>query len=284
MSEEKQFTHKGRMIRAETRTSATPQQVWEAWADPEKIAAWFVDRATGEGKAGTIMTWFFDDFGFAQPLKVVESDPGKHFVLRWDPPEGDPGILEIQIEREGGSTLVRLINSGFKEGAQWDDEYEGVNSGWQMSLAILKHYLENYFGRSKATLLIMQPAAFQYHQLLPNFLDPSKLSRWLTKSGAIGKAGERCNLVLRDGGNLTGRVLAVTSREVTLSWDEIGGTLELKGFSMGPQRVVGVRCMTWKLDRDAAARLKPDLEKAVALFAALFPAAATSPGASASHS
>jgi uncharacterized protein YndB with AHSA1/START domain len=276
MSDEKQITHKGRIIRAEIRTSATPQQVWEAWADPEKIASWFVDRATGEGRVGAIMTWFFDDFGFAQPLNVVDSVPGKHFVLKWDPPQGDPGILEIQIEREGGSTVVRLINSGFKEGAQWDEEYEGVNSGWQMSLSILKHYLENYFGRSKQVLLIMQPAAFQYDQLLPNFLDPTKLSRWFTKSGAIGKVIDRCNLVLQDGGSLTGRVLAVTQREVTLSWEEIGGTLELKGFSMGPQRVVGLRCMTWKLDRDAAARLKPDLEKAVSRLAKLFPAGASS--------
>ena len=277
MPDEKQFTHKGRMIRAEIRTSASPQQAWEAWADPEKIAAWFVDRATGEGKAGSIMTWFFDDFGFAQPLTVVDSVPGKHFVLKWDPPQGDPGILEIQIEREGGSTLVRLINSGFKEGADWDEEYEGVNSSWQMSLGILKHYLENYFGRSKQVLLVMQPAAFQYDRLLPNFLDPSKLSRWLTKSGAIGKVGDRCNLVLQDGGSLTGRVLAVTQREVTLSWEEIGGTLELKGFSMGPQPVVGLRCMTWKLDREAAARLKPDLEKAIARFAGLFPVASAAP-------
>jgi uncharacterized protein YndB with AHSA1/START domain len=276
MPDVKQITHKGRIIRAEIRTSASPQQVWEAWADPEKIASWFVDRATGGGKVGEVMTWFFDDFGLAQPLNVADSVPGKHFVLKWDPPQGDPGILEIQIEREGGSTVVQLINSGFKEGAQWDEEYEGVNSGWQMSLGILKHYLENYFGRSKKTLLIMQPAEFQYDQLLPNFLDPTKLSRWLTKSGAIGKVGDPCNLVLQDGGNLTGRVLAVTQREVTLSWEEIGGTLELKGFSMGPQRDIGLRCNIWQLDRDAAARLKPDLEKAVSRLTTLFPAAASS--------
>jgi len=277
MPGERQFTRQGRTIHAEIRTSASPQQVWEAWANPQKIAGWFVARATGEGKPGETMTWFFDEFGFAQPLEVVESVPGKHFVLKWEPPEGEPGILEIQIEREGGSTLIRLINSGFKEGAQWDEEYEGVNSGWRMSLAILKHYLENYFGRSKQTLLVMEPAAFQYDQLLSNFLDSSKLARWLTKSGTIGIVGDPCNLALRDGDKLTGRVLAVTSREVTLSWNEIGGTLELKGFSMGPQRVVGVRRTSWKLDREAAARLKPSLEKAVARFAALYPAASAAP-------
>ncbi len=37
MAEEKSFDHKGRMIRDEIETSATPRQAWEAWADPEKI-------------------------------------------------------------------------------------------------------------------------------------------------------------------------------------------------------------------------------------------------------
>lgn len=45
-----EFEHKGRVLRAEIETSATPQQAWEAWADPEKIAHWFVDRATGEAR------------------------------------------------------------------------------------------------------------------------------------------------------------------------------------------------------------------------------------------
>jgi uncharacterized protein YndB with AHSA1/START domain len=102
MSGEKQITHKGRKIHAEIRTSASPQQVWEAWADPQKIVGWFVDRTTGEGKPGTVMTWFFDEFGFAQPLTVVDSVPAKHFVLKWDPPRGDPGILEIQIDAKAG--------------------------------------------------------------------------------------------------------------------------------------------------------------------------------------
>lgn len=48
MADPTNFQHKGRIIRAEMETSATPDQAWEAWADPEKIAQWFVDRATGE--------------------------------------------------------------------------------------------------------------------------------------------------------------------------------------------------------------------------------------------
>ena len=36
--EGKPIEHIGRIIRAEIRTKATPQQAYDAWADPEKIA------------------------------------------------------------------------------------------------------------------------------------------------------------------------------------------------------------------------------------------------------
>jgi uncharacterized protein YndB with AHSA1/START domain len=275
-SKPEQFEHKGRVIRAEIETSATPQQAWEAWADPERIAQWFVDRASGEAKAGGTMTWFFDEFGYVLPYRVVGAEPGKLLVLKWEAPQGGPtGILEVTIERMGGRTLVRLVNSGFREDAAWSEEYEGVVSGWKMSLAILKHYLENHFGLAKAGFLIMRPASFAYEQLHAYFTDPAKLARWLTKSGAIGNVGEACRLELRDRDGLAptlkGRVLADTEREVTVSWEEIGGTLELKGFSMGPQRVVGVRCMSWAADPEKTQLLKQQLGSAVERLAALLP-------------
>src|SRR5215813_1240915 len=119
-----ELDHQGRVIRAEVETSATRQQAWEAWADPEKIAQWFVDRASGEAKPGGTMTWFFDEFGYQLPYKVVDAQPGKRFVLKWEAPQGRPtGILEVTIERKGGATLVRLVNSGFREDAAWNEEY-----------------------------------------------------------------------------------------------------------------------------------------------------------------
>jgi uncharacterized protein YndB with AHSA1/START domain len=274
MAEEKKFEHEGALIQAEMETTATPQQAWEAWADAEKIAQWFVDRAMGEAKPGGTMTWFFDYFGLELPYEVVDAVPGKLFVLKWNPPHGDKGILEVRIERHAGVTLVRLINSGFRDDAEWKDEYEGVVSGWKMSLAILKYYLENHFARKKTGSLVMRPASFRYEQLLPYFLEAPKLAKWFARSGAIGKPGDRVHLDLRDAGKLTGRALTITDREVTVSWEEIGGTLELKAFKAGPQRMVGLRTMSWKLDANEMKALESQLTKAVERLAALFPASA----------
>jgi uncharacterized protein YndB with AHSA1/START domain len=268
------FEHKGRMIRAEIATSATPEQAWEAWADPEKIAQWFVDRATGEAKPGGTMTWFFDKFGYALPYKIVDAVPGKLIVFKWEAPEGIPGILEVRIAREGGATMVRLVNSGFREDAAWDEEYEGVNSGWKMALGILKFYLENHFAHAKSALLIIRPAQFAYEEVLRYFLEAEKLAQWLTSTGAIGRVGGRSELQLRDAGKLTGSVLAITSREVTVSWNEISGVLELKAFSMGPQRVVCLRGFSWRLNAEEIAQLEKKMSAAVERLAALFPLSA----------
>src|SRR5271155_1087025 len=271
MDEEKKFEHKGRTIRAEIETSATPLEAWEAWADPEKIAQWFVDRASGEAKPGGTMTWFFDQFGYVIPYKILDAVPGELIIYKWEPPEGLPGILEVRIAREGGATAVRVIQSGFREGAEWDDEYEGVSSGWKIALLILKFYLENHFARGKAMAFVFRPAKFAYQQVLQYFLEPARLAEWLTVSGAIGEAGEECELQLRDAGRLTGRVLAITDREVMLSWDEVGGVLELKAFPMGPRRVVAVRAMSWGLNAEQISELEKKMSAAVERLATLFP-------------
>ena len=56
---EKPLEHHGRIFEAEIRTTATPEQVYEAWADPTKIAQWFVDKAEGKAERGATITWFF---------------------------------------------------------------------------------------------------------------------------------------------------------------------------------------------------------------------------------
>ena len=185
------FEHKGRMIRAEIATSATPEQPWEAWADPENIAQWFVDRAAGEAKPGETMTWFFDRFGYVLPYKIVDAVPGKLIVFKWEAPQRYPGILEVRIDRAGGATVLRLVNSGFREDAGWDDEYAGVSSGWKVALGILKFYLENHFARQKTTIFIFQPAKFTYEEVFAEFSGADEAGNVAYECGRDWKSGRR---------------------------------------------------------------------------------------------
>jgi uncharacterized protein YndB with AHSA1/START domain len=260
----KPIEHIGRVIRAEIRTNATPQQAYDAWADPEKIAHWFPDRAEGQAEPGATITWIFDKFKYRIPYEVLIAQPAETFAIRWNPPPGmNPGILEITFSKEGGQTVIRLVNSGFREGAEWNDEFEGIDSGWRMSLALLKHYLDNYFGISRSSFLVMRPAEFSFEQVVPLHRTAAGLRKWLTNSGGYGEVGESFSLELREGGKASGRVLAKTNRETTLGWDEIRGVLELKAFSMGPQKMLCVRGCGWGLSAEKAKELEEQMERAV---------------------
>lgn len=264
MSEASKFEHKGRMVRVEFTTSAPAEKVWAAWTDPTKIAQWFTDGASGEPIPGTMFTWTFDRFNYVIPYEVVDAVPNERFVLKGEIPGRPPGFLEITIRKEAGQTRVQLVNSGFLEGGEWDEEFAGIDSGWKMAMAILKLYVENYFGLAKAMALAMRPAQFTMEQLRPCFREPVKLARWLTSSGGVGRVGEAYEFALRDGTKATGRVLADTGREATLSWDEIRGTFELKSFSMGPaMRMICVRALSW--EGDPARTKKIEEEMAAAL-------------------
>jgi uncharacterized protein YndB with AHSA1/START domain len=256
--------HRGRMMRIEMRTTATPEQVYEAWADPEKIAHWFPDKAEGKAEPGATITWIFEKFNYRIPYDVLIAEPGKRFAIRWNPPpEMNPGILEVTIAKEGGVTVIRLVNSGFREGAEWNEEYEGIDSGWQMALALLKHYLENYFGTPRSSLLAIKPAEYTIERLLPLHRTSAGLQKWLTTSGAFGEVGEKFTLELKEGGSVTGKVLAKTKRETALGWDEIRGVLELKAFAMGPQKMVSVHGCGWGLSTARAKEIEGQMERAL---------------------
>ena len=258
-----------RTISCEMRTSAPPEHAFAAWAEPDRIAHWFVDRAFGDVRPGGVMTWVFEKFGYEIPYPVLEVSPPEKLVLGGDVPGGPSFRLEITIAREGGQTVVRLFNSGFRDGAQWDEEYQGVSSGWRMSLAILRHYLEAHYGTPKRSVLVLRPATFDYATVLSWFTDPAKLSRWLTRSGAVGAPGERAELVLQSGATVRGTVLDVTRQEAAVSWDDENLALELKAFSMGPQRMVALRATGWGVSDERMAALEIELDAAVGRLAEL---------------
>ena len=148
--------HHGRIIDTTIRMKTTPMRVWEAWADPQQIANWFVDRAEGEGRAGNTVKWFFDAFSYSMDVPITESEPGKSFVTAGDMgPDGMPYVMEITIAKEGGDTVMRLVNSGFSEDPKKDESYKGTVSGWANALATMKLWLEQYPMRTRHHDLVL---------------------------------------------------------------------------------------------------------------------------------
>jgi uncharacterized protein YndB with AHSA1/START domain len=260
----------GRRIEAGIRINATPEEVWKAWTDPASISRWFTDDARGDAVPGGTLVWVFRGFG-EMPYPVVVAEPPGRLVLAGEIPGRGPFGLEILIEQTGGVTTLRLVNSGFRDGADFEEEYEGVRSGWDASLALLRHYLERHQGKARHASLLVRPAAVGAGELYRCFSDANGLATWLTRRGALGETGARAELELGDGSSLTGSVIAATGREKSVTWEEEdGAVLELKGFGSSDRRMVGVRLTTWGPGGARLATLERLLTPAVERLASRF--------------
>jgi DNA-binding transcriptional ArsR family regulator len=81
----------------------------------------------------------------------------------WEPPHRivfdggeDAGGLAFEwlVEARGGGTcIVRLVNSGFGSGEEWDGQYDAMTEGWQLFLLNLKLHLEHFAGQNATSVL-----------------------------------------------------------------------------------------------------------------------------------
>ncbi len=264
MSEQENVEHTGRVIRDEMRIAAPAEAVYRAWADPDLITAWFVGRMDGRMEEGETVSWYWDSTGTGMSQGVVVAEPPHRLVTAMELPQG-VSYLEVTIEQEEGFSVLRLVQSGFGEGPDWDDQYEGMVSGWMVALGILKFFLERYAGRKRREILVLGDAPFERERMLDLQRTESGLARWLTRSGAPGKmVGEPVRLVLEDGKTLTGTVLRNTKYETLWSWDEIEGVVEIKAFRgayWGSK--VGIRISSWMEDLTELADMEGWLGKVV---------------------
>ena len=253
--------HQGRALELEMRTSATPEQIWNAWADPQKISQWFADDAEGWAHKGAEVTRIFDEFGYRIPYHVVESIPGECIILGGQMPGRIPFMLEVTIKRVGGETVVRLVNSGFLEGGSFDEEYEGVASGWHLALAMLKYYAEQHYGVAKAQVLLTREAEFDLTRLPQWYTQPDLLNAWLTTHANVRAENSSYVLDLQNGPRVEGVVAAITRREAAYVWPAQNAMIELKGWAAGERKILAVRVTGW--NSKAPDQLRPVLAAAL---------------------
>lgn len=300
----REVEHTDPRVEREVRIGAEPEEVWNAWADPELIAGWFVERAVNRAEEGGRVTWAWDRFGMEVEQEVVVADEPRRLVLRSEPP-GGPRILEVTLEGDEGETIVRVVESGFG-GSAAEGEVEGVDAGWTIALGLLRHYVERWYGRSKVELVALRPVPGECARVRWYFRAAEGLARWLTgidesdaapataaAAGAEGAPGSRDGdatvphpaladdaipsaaavhprrLVLRNGRTVTGEVFAEAHSEFGRVWKEVGGTLEFKAFAVpGGSCVIGLRAVSWSLPQEELDGFQPVLDAAVERLAA----------------
>ncbi len=141
--------------------AASPEQIWQMLTEAEGIKKWFAPEArVTPGAGGSITLSWGEGCEGTAPIHLWE--PGQR--LGWT--EGAK-FVEFEIEAAGGgSARLRLVHSGFEEGAAFDQEYDSTQGGWQTFMAMLKHAVEHYAGvpATHVHLLRTFPAAAQLEQ------------------------------------------------------------------------------------------------------------------------
>jgi uncharacterized protein YndB with AHSA1/START domain len=143
-------------LREEVTVDATPEQVWEAIATGPGIDAWFMGRNEVEPREGGTVRMTLG--GHAEEATVTAWEPPRRFAYRGEGEDGSFMAFEYLIEgRQGGGTLVRLVQSGVLGGDDWEREYDSLRTGWSMYLRTLAHYLAHFPGRTATPVSAQGP-------------------------------------------------------------------------------------------------------------------------------
>jgi uncharacterized protein YndB with AHSA1/START domain len=131
----------------EISVEATPEQVWAAIATGPGIDSWFMGHNEVEPREGgrTRMTIA----GETAEGTVTAWEPPHRFATRSETaPDGTFHAMEFLVEgRDQGSTVVRLVHSGFLGQDDWEWEFNALRAGDPMYLRSLGTYLTYFPGR-----------------------------------------------------------------------------------------------------------------------------------------
>ena len=167
--------------------------------------------------------------------------PGR--VAVWEPPhrivfDGGEGVDGLAFEwlveaRDGGTCIVRLVNSGFGAGGPWDDQYDQMQEGWKLFLFNLQLHTTHFPGQSARAMLPMAMWEVTRDELWPKLLS------------ALGfpehpVVGERVS-VSTDAPAMGGTVVAADSWRLALLLDDPApGTGIIAAEGAGDQMAISI--------------------------------------------
>ena len=104
-------------------------------------------RAHRGDEGGEISFDFGEGFG-KEGGEVTAWEPPHRFAYKGPEMGGGQLAYEWLVEaRSGGTCVVRLVNSGFGEGDDWDAMYDGTSKGWTLFLDCLRLHMERFAGQ-----------------------------------------------------------------------------------------------------------------------------------------
>jgi uncharacterized protein YndB with AHSA1/START domain len=122
---------------------ASRADVWRAFTTSEGLSTWLTPGAVTDLRSGGEWTAHFPG-GKTGGGTILSFVPEQEVVMSAMAPEKFPTVradrttATFQFEAKGDATLVRLVQTGWKSGKEWDDAYEYLASGNAQLLETLK--------------------------------------------------------------------------------------------------------------------------------------------------
>ena len=145
----------GRVLRIEVTVPATRADVWKAFSTSDGLSTWLAPGAVVDLKPGGEWMVHFPG-GSSAGGNIVRFTPNKEIVIAAMAPEQFPTVraqrttAKFELEDRGNGTLVRLTQTGWKDGDEWDRAYEYLTAGNAQLLATLhKRFVKGPINFSK---------------------------------------------------------------------------------------------------------------------------------------
>lgn len=143
---------------------ATPEEVWRSLTEADRITRWFAPEVRIEpGLGGKLFLSWGAGMEGEGPIHLWE--PNHRFG--WTEPGVKPKQVEFEIEGKGDVTILRLVQSGFGEGAKFEDEFEATNGGWRTYFRILKFGLEHHKSDTCTPVCVFRQLDMTRDQITP---------------------------------------------------------------------------------------------------------------------
>jgi uncharacterized protein YndB with AHSA1/START domain len=132
----------------EVEVPATRAAVWQAFATSDGLSTWLTPGAVVDLRKGGEWTAHFPG-GKTGGGTILNFVPGEEIVLAAMAPEQFPTVraerttARFQFIAEGDKTLVRLVQTGWKSGEEWDKAYEYLAQGNAQLLETLRRRFVN---------------------------------------------------------------------------------------------------------------------------------------------
>lgn len=262
------MTEEGRRIDERIELDASPDRVWHALTDAEQLARWFAQSAEVEpGPGGSIsVAW---EPPFAMKCKVATWQPGERLALRMARGPDIEVAVDYEIAAKGGKTELRVVQYGFGDGSDWDDEIETTRGGWRFFLRALRQLLEVHDGAARRCASARtHPLCLSRAEIWRRLTAPEGLFAGL----AVDGLAEGDPVAFRGpAGDFSGRVwVHQPGMQLGLELDGLGrGNLLLELEPLGEGKLLpALWISTWGLGADAVDALQA---RCRALFTTLFP-------------